>query len=186
MVRSDNDLDLVISPELAREIEMRKQTVNFSVSVTVIDHQVSFLRWKHEDQQYEAWSNIDFNHLLGFGEFRVGEKIYSPWFGVENVNYSANEIRDWLGSPPIFANAAYSYVVTKGNANNLEAVEGIEALHKLYRHKSLELKSAYEARERVRKERAAYLEANPPKPQNVEVQFWKRERTEQSAENIEK
>ncbi len=173
-VKDESSVDLVISPELAKEIEAWEKIHVLSLSSTVIDHRVTFLRWRYEDDYYEGWSNIDFNHLSGFGYFRIGEQYYSPWLGIGNLNYTAEEIEGWLGKPVKFETQQPDFVVTKGDVGNLEALEGVEALHELYRQNKKELQEAYEGRERAKKAREAYLREHPPQPEDVEIQFWRR------------
>ena len=54
-------------------------------------------------------------------------------------------------------------------------MEIITGLHELYKVEGPRMKAAYEAREKARIEREAYLRANPPQPQDITIHIWKRE-----------
>jgi hypothetical protein len=49
----------------------------------------------------------------------------------------------------------------------------MEALHKLYAHKRETLRMAYQGREQARRLRAAERKANPPKPEDITIRFWR-------------
>ena len=53
----------------------------------------------------------------------------------------------------------------------------IEDLHALYRSEGVRMAEACAAREKAHEERKAYLLANPEKPKDVKVHFWKREKS---------
>jgi hypothetical protein len=52
----------------------------------------------------------------------------------------------------------------------------LEQIHDLYRKEGARMNEAYHAREKARAERKAHLLVNPPKPQDVMIRFWKRNR----------
>lgn len=49
-----------------------------------------------------------------------------------------------------------------------------EQIHDLYRKEGKRMEAAYHAREKARAEHNGYLRANPPKPGDVTISFWKK------------
>lgn len=75
--------------------------------------------------------------------------------------------------PPVFQTGEIAFRVVEGDATNKEALVDLETLHDLYRSDGQRLKLAYEIRENALRERQAWLEANPPQPQDIIVRHWK-------------
>jgi len=50
----------------------------------------------------------------------------------------------------------------------------LQGMHDLYRNEGPRMEAAYQARIKAHEERKAYLLANPPKPEDVTIQFWDR------------
>lgn len=174
MVQTQDDEEafwLSHSVERKAEIEAMNNALVFSLSATVVDHRATRLRWIHEGKIYEAWSNVDFNHLTGFTRFKVDGRYYDPYFGIGNTSSEMEGVE----KAPDFPTREPTFILTRGDAGNAAALEGVEALHALYRVERGRLKAAYEKRELARLKRQRYLEANPPKPEDVTIQFWKRE-----------
>lgn len=61
-----------------------------------------------------------------------------------------------------------------------EDLAPIQALHDLYNNQLVRLKTAFEGREKARIEREEYLKANPPKPKDITLNYW---RVQQPAAN---
>ena len=55
------------------------------------------------------------------------------------------------------------------------AVKLVENLHALYRTEGTRMAADFAARAKATEEQKAYLLANPPKPKDVTVHFWKRD-----------
>jgi hypothetical protein len=66
-----------------------------------------------------------------------------------------------------------TYRVIQGALSNAAAFEGITAFHELYQSDFARLKEAYELREQRRREQEAELLANPPKPKDIVLHYWK-------------
>jgi len=180
MVQSDDDEEsfwMSLSDEQKEEIEAMNNALVFSVSATVVDHRATRLHWRHNGKIYEAWSNVDFNHLTGFARFKVDGRYYDPYFGIGNTSSEMEDVE----KAPDFPTRQPTFILTRGDAGDTDALEGVEALHTLYRAERGRLKTAYEKREMTSLERQRYLEANPPKPRDVTIQFWKRELSDNSA-----
>jgi len=163
------------------------------LSATVHDHSRTLLRIYPNgryDQKVEAWSNIDFNHFSGFSTYRVRDGIdgtvydYGLLMGIGNsktrrwaelsaekgVESEASEIPNL----PDLAEGGPAFAVVAGEKDS-PAMATLEQLHDLYRKEGARMEAAYHAREQARAERKAHLLANPPVPEDVTVQFWKRE-----------
>jgi hypothetical protein len=140
----------------------------------------------HHEKAVKFWSNLDFNHFSGFGTFEVtgteGEvRSYALIMGIGNENPEFRRKRlAYQGIPfvepeiPAFSDDGPSFVILTENPDP-EGVELVEDLHALYRHEGKRMAEACAAREKAHAERKAYLLANPPKPKDVTMHFWKRE-----------
>jgi len=147
------------------------------LSATVYDHQRTLLSWHANgkpDQTMTAWSNLDFNHFTGFGDYTYHDKKYSYMMIVtnESTTVRAQMARKNGGEyqPPVFPElptGSPAFVVTKGDQNNLAAMDVVTGLHELYKVEGTRMRAACVAREQANRERETYLRANPPQPQNV-------------------
>ncbi|QJE95269.1 hypothetical protein [Luteolibacter luteus] len=162
------------------------------LSATIYDKRRTLLRIYPNggpNQAVEAWSNLDFMHFTGQGEYRirypdgtvqdigllmgvgaVDTSRTRAWVEQHGGRYEAAEIPEIAE----LANGGPAFVVVKGDADS-PAMATLEQLHDLYRKEGARMEAAYHAREQVRAERRAYLTANPPKPGDVTIRFWKRE-----------
>ena len=87
-----------------------------------------------------------------------------------------------LPEGPEFPADRVAYAVTDGDTSDEDGMAFIEGIHQLYNNEKDRLAAAYEGREQARKEREAYLKANPPQPQDGKLRFWtgrRPKRTEQ-------
>ena len=144
----------------------------------------TLVRWTHQRRHYMAWSSIDWNHFRALGRFHSadGKTIYSPMLGIGNATF----VRERLGAPipPDFQPGEVVYHIVEGDAADKEALADLEILHDLYRRDGQRLELAHDIREKASRERQAWLEANPPQPQDIIVRHWKvPEQTEQEAKN---
>ena len=108
-----------------------------------------------------SWSHVDVDRLSELFESKKG--AYSP--------------------PPIpeFPEGGATFQVI-GKQPAAEHLTAIQSLHDLYNRERVKLQSAYEGRERARLQREAELKANPPKPRNLTLNYW---RVEKPASNGE-
>ncbi len=176
---------------LAELLKNYKRTELLFVSATVWDHDRTILT-VHPNGKVEgavtAVSNLDFNHFSGFSSFRVTDREgenqdYNLLMGIGNA--SSRLLAKWMRSvgqgftPPEFPEildvgvGGPSYVVVKGPQDG-EAAATIRRLHELYRNEGERMEAAYHAREAAREKRKAYLIANPPVPEDVTINFWRR------------
>jgi len=162
-----------------------------AVSATVYDHSRTFLRIYPNgktEKTLTAWTNIDFNHFCGFTTYRVTKPDetytdYSMMMGIGNMDtariqrfmakngqhYEAPEIPEL----PDIRIAGPDFVVVEGSSKG-KAMETLRQLHELYRKEGASLEQAFYDREKAQAERREYFLANPPKPKDVTISFWKR------------
>jgi hypothetical protein len=161
------------SPEVQQWLEQAAKTTHLFISATVVDDRATFLRWWHDGAEYQAWSNSDWKVLTGFAECQKGDKRFVSLLMAGRLS-SANLPADSPYRIPADLPAEPgTYRITQGDLSNVEAYEGITALHELYRSDYTRLKHAYDLREQRRKEREAALRANPPVPEDIVLHYWK-------------
>ncbi len=138
-----------------------------------------------------AWSNINFLHLSGQGSYRVtyadGTQQdmgilmgISPRYAqtMRRMAERAAQAGRVYHEPeipelPDLATAGPEFLVVEGDDDS-PAMDVLEQLHDLFHGSGIKLKDQYFAREQARAERKAYLLANPEKPKDVRIRFWKR------------
>jgi hypothetical protein len=74
---------------------------------------------------------------------------------------------------PDLAAGGPAFVAVDGYTDS-PAMEVLEQLHELFKRSGNTLKKQYLDREKAREDRRAYLLANPEKPKDVTIRFWKR------------
>lgn len=180
--------DPQVVERLAEMGAKHKETRILFLSATVHDHRRTLLRCYPNGaagRGITAWSNLDFNHFRGLGDFEAkdadGEvRRYSLLMGIGNesagrrqqlpaargAEYDGPEIPALPDDMPAF--------VTGTENPDPEGVKLLEDLHALYRAEGARMAGAYAARQKACEERKAHLLANPPKPKDVTVHFWKR------------
>lgn len=186
-IPSTIDLD---DPEVQTWLEEQRRAAKrlrlTIISATVFDHEVTFLRWwvfggEGPPEEFQAYSNVDFNHLTGFGAYEVGEMQYGILMGIGNSDAAdrqrfaeAQGLEFRERALPALADDGPRYVVTQGDTNNAEGVALIDSLHELYRNERDRLITAYEGRQQARREREAFLEATPPQPTDITLHYWRK------------
>ena len=125
----------------------------------MVDRRATYARWFFDRQElYQAWSNVDFNYLLGFSRFRKGDREFTSMLFLSNLKSViraglSQEVDDFLATLPA---DGHGFLPVEGDFANAEALEGIEALHDLYVAEEARLKDAYELRQQA-KGRRRYL-----------------------------
>lgn len=176
-----------------------KGTEILFVSATVYDRSRTFLRIipnGKPDKEVAAWSNLDFNYFGGFSTFRVSQPDgtftdFGMLMGIGNTDtvrwreamekHGLDHELPEAPELPDLAISGPSFVVADGDAEGM-AMDTLKYLHELYRKEGGRMEAAYYARERARKERMEYFLANPPRPDDVTVSFWRREKTQATEE----
>lgn len=185
------------SPEcqafVAKAQEHYRKTRWAFVSATVYDHERTQLQWwipgdrgtNLAPRSFEAWSNIDFLHLCGFHSFEyegIEYRLLMLVCGIDTVKWRqflAERDRELqLPESPELPADRLAYIVTEGDAGDAEGVAIMDGLHALYAKEKDRLIAAYESREQARIEREAYLKANPPKPKDLILRYWRGKRTQ--------
>ena len=131
------------------------------------------------------WSSADFGLLSGFGEFAAANgQTYSlmmAW-GYEDIDGSMADFQASHDRPceapvmPDFPDGKATFSVIGDPPADVEILIPIQALHDIYNNEIVRLKAAYEGRERARLQREADLKANPPRPKNITLNYWRAER----------
>lgn len=186
--------DPAVLARLAELGEAYPETQLAFVSATVYDHSRTLLRCYPSGgakREITLWSNLDFNHFCGFATFQVKgsdeeTRQYGLLMGIGNENiqqrtkFLAEHDREYIAPEipqlPDPADAGPAFVITEGDTSDREAMELVEGMHNLYKAEGARMEAAYHARIKAYEERKAYLLANPPKPKDVTIQFWKREK----------
>jgi hypothetical protein len=75
-----------------------------------------------------------------------------------------------------------TFVVKEGNKTS-SALATLEQIHDLYRKEGESMKREFEARVAARAERKAFLQANPPKPEDVKISYWKKTQPKRETES---
>jgi hypothetical protein len=190
--------DPAVMARMAELAEKYRETQLVFVSATVYDHYRTFLRCypsgNGHREEISAWSNLDFNHFSGFATFEVkgtdGEtRQYGLVMALGNEEIVRTRLREQrldeheiefepveIPQLPDLATSGPAFVVKEGDTTNRESMELIEGMHTLYRTEGARMEQAYHARIKAYEDRKAFLLANPPKPKDVTIQFWDREK----------
>jgi hypothetical protein len=189
--------DPAVLARVAELAENYRETQLALVSATVYDHSRTFLRCylsgNGHKGEVSAWSNLDFNHFSGFATFQVkgtdGEtRQYGLVMALGNEEIERTRLREQrlaehdielepveIPQLPDLATSGPAFVLAEGNTTDQESMELIEGMHNLYKVEGARMEEAYHARIKAYEERKAYLLANPPKPDDVTIQFWRRD-----------
>lgn len=162
------------SPEWQERIDNHKESKLILLSATVVDGRATFVRWYHEGEEYQAWSNVNFNHLSGFAEFESDRTRYAFIMAVGDIITDKKHKLEWPGKPPELGVDYPAFTLVKGDESKGDALAMMIALHDLYENEQDKLVAAHKGRLRASAEREAWLRANPPQPQDTVIQFWPR------------
>lgn len=189
--------DPVVVAKLKELAENYRSTDLVFLSATVYDKERTFLQIYpngYIGDCVTAWSNLDFNHFSGFSTYRVKDAVdgsfydYGLLMGIGNTSIAIAERREQLASEwafeykapeiphmPDFVDGGPAFVVVEGGKDS-PAMHTLEQIHDLYRNEGARMEAAYHARELARAERKAYLLANPPKPKDLVLHYWRGQR----------
>lgn len=177
--------------ELRSMRQDEKESILLMMSVTVYrsEHfdegvRTQFRWWSRErGEDFEAWSNVNGNWLTGFANFETSNRIYAMLLGIGNYDIDGwkaalkSRGRDFNEPEiPDIPSGGPAFVVTKG-APTLEELAPIQAIHDLVEADGEAMRRAFEARERARIEQEVFLKANPPKPKDIVLRYWKIEKS---------
>jgi len=162
------------SPVWQERIADQKESELILLSASVVDGKASFVRWYHDGEEFQAWSNVNFNHLSGFAEFESDRTRYSFIMAVGDISTDRERKLEWPGKPPELGVDYPAFTLVKGDESKGNALAMMIALHDLYENEQDKLVAAHEGRLRASAEREVWLRANPPQPQDTVIQFWPR------------
>jgi hypothetical protein len=129
------------------------------------------------------WSSADFALLSGFSSFIGSDgdahSLMMSW-SAEKIDSIAGFIEKQgseygiAKAPELPAGkAAFAIISEKPTETTLAS---IQSLHDLYNNEHDRLQKAYEGRERARLQHEAELIANPPKPKEIVLNYWRTEK----------
>ena len=157
-----------------------------SISATVYDHSRTLITCNMGDglnKTITAWSNIDFNDFSGTGNFEAkgADGKTRSYMLLMCIGDEITDSTNNTASPkiPAIPNGAPAFVIETINPDP-DSVKLLEDLHALYRDEGKNMAEATAARAKAEAEQRAYLLANPPKPKDVTVYFWKHEVLEEA------
>jgi|GEM_PF-1054203 len=168
-----------------------KPSAGFTVSATVLSDNLTRLEWwshsKGQTEKQVSWSNIGWQNLQGFNTIEDKDRSYTFMLflggdSVEEFNKRAETLglktapdflADFSESGSRYTNEADEEVSEVGNTF-------MEAIHTLYDSKAVELQQAQALRQENREKYRQELADNPPKKEDVVIQFWKREPLEET------
>ncbi|MDP3849757.1 MAG: hypothetical protein Q8Q59_04580 [Luteolibacter sp.] len=130
------------------------------------------------------WSSADFAYLSGFSSFTGSDgkehSLIMSWSITETGNmadfHAEHEADHDVNEIPELAPGKATYAITSRNPDE-QSIATIRALHDLYNNEYERLKTAWQGRERARIQQEAELKANPPRPKNLTLNFWRTEKT---------
>lgn len=138
------------------------------------------------NQSVTVWSNLDFHHFSGFSTFEARDgdsepRIYHLFMGVHSENAElrrrmaiARGLEFEEPDIPSLPDGSPAFVIETENPDP-ETLTLINDLHALYRSEGPRLAHAHAARQQADATRRSHFLANPPKPEDVTIQFWNRQ-----------
>ncbi len=150
------------------------------ITATIYDQEVTYLNWMCGGEQYEGWSNVNFNHLTGFTQFQGRGSLYNLVLVVQNstkkvlaknAQSDPESLRYQLPELPTIEAWGPGYMVISGDESNEEGFALMDALHDLYDNDSERLIEAHRKR-LVNQELAKEQESKIPKNNNTTLHYW--------------
>jgi hypothetical protein len=160
------------------------------LSATVYDRSRTLLKIYpngKSDSWISAWSNIDFSHFSACPRYRIkledGKIIDCDlMMGISRIDtyqqrkliarHQKSYISPEIPEMPDLAARGPAFIVNGGNDKG-EAMETLQQLHELYRTEGVKMEEIVNAREKSHAERHAFLLANPPKPKDLVLHYWR-------------
>lgn len=152
------------------------------LSATVYDRKVTRLSWRHQSDEYVAFTNADFNYLGGTHSLDVDNTNFTFFMGIGNASRNDNPYGDEV-VPDIstFSSERSEYVIVQGDPDNASTLAGIEALLEHYDTNLPTLKIAHQRRKALTAAKNRYDAKHPAQPEEFIVQFWVPEPTDRKA-----
>jgi hypothetical protein len=148
------------------------------VSATVYDKSRTLLRFHlsgSEATEVTAWSNIDFNQLRSLSRFEATgatakTRHYELAFGIGDESSKGRDGN--VVKIPKIPSGKPAFLITSKKPS-AAAITFLQDIHALYRSEGKKLAQATLAAAKAEAERRAALIANPPKPKDITIRFWK-------------
>lgn len=159
-------------------------------SASVYDNSRTYLRICPNDPvggEVTAWSNLDFNLFRSCPSYRVrnsdgsSQDVYLV-MGIGDIqtaamqNLAARTGRQYeqptIPPLPDLAANGPAFQLIAGSEES-PAMDTLEQLHDLFRKEGVRMAAEYAARQEAEAERRAELLANPSKPADVTIRYWK-------------
>ncbi|MEO0509471.1 MAG: hypothetical protein AAF065_06405 [Verrucomicrobiota bacterium] len=150
-----------------------KESVTLMLSASVYNNSVTQLKWRHENIEYEVWSSIDWNFMRSVHSLKTDTMDYSIVQGVGDLPLADNEIPELPAFTP--DRAEYFVFLEEGQELDDTAFAAIDALHQHYEANEEMLKTVYQRNAALAEAKKRHKAANPEKPGNAEIFFWKSE-----------
>ena len=134
----------------------------------------------HGDEPITFWSSADFALISGIHSF-VGTdgltySLFMTWSTTDTTRSTATSVPNI----PVFPDGPASFAIVGTPPADSSVLGPIQSLHDLYNSEFQRLMTAYEGRERARLQHEADLKANPPKPKNIVLNYWRTEKPAQT------
>ena len=128
------------------------------------------------------WSSVDFALISGIYTFVDTDShlhgLFLMWGNVDIERTTArlaSHGREYHApSIPEFPTGLATFIVV-GKQPTADVLVPIQSLHDIYNSEFNRLQTAWAGRERARQQHDADLKANPPKPKNITLNFWRSE-----------
>jgi hypothetical protein len=144
-----------------------------SFGASVYDHSISHVKWydPRTKENFEAWCAWDWTLLSPFSEIKIGERVSSFHLFASNID-TKRHLRfgkEWqMPYHPALENLAFA--ITKGDAEDVEAIRVLTTLRDYYTKHKERLILIRKAQEEYQAAATAWHTAHPPKPENHT--FW--------------
>ena len=149
------------------------------------DRPYSHIRLQCENEKIEVWSSMNFMEMAGIHTYVARGIEYTARMdhGTE-LQTSASEAGCPVNRDKLNKDKARFLVVGERDDES-SALEAMRGLHAIYNKEKVALKAAYLVRVANQEKARLWNEANPPEPEDVTIQFWKREvQTEEKSKKI--
>ena len=137
--------------------------------------------WPEKGGVITFWSSADFGLIAGgiqsFADTTGREHhIFMGWGNVDTDRMTdllaANGRTYQIPEIPAFPEVQATYQII-GENPPAEHLTAIQSLHDIYNNRHAELLTAHQGREQARLAQEAALKANPPKAQNITLNYWR-------------
>ena len=128
------------------------------------------------------WSSADFSLLAGIGSFvgtdgRTRMLIMSCGSRDTNESTESSVIKGHEAPAiPEFPQGKATFALVGAPPDDASALVPIQSLHDIYNTEFTRLKTAADGREQARLQREADLIANPPRPKDITLNYWRSEK----------